>query len=171
MGKYPNQYYVQIVTREEVLMVGFVVSLYIAPSAQAPMNLVTTAHLVPGRGIEGDRFYDHSENEDANGDVMYDVTLVEQEAIQHIREEHSHADPGASARRNIVVHGVSLKELVGRTFCIGEVTLQGLERHDSCFSEDIDQADACNMLRSSDLGARILTEGMISIGDRIQEEQ
>ena len=38
-------------------MVGFVVSLYIAPSAHAPMNLVTTAHLVPVRGIEGDRFY------------------------------------------------------------------------------------------------------------------
>jgi MOSC domain-containing protein YiiM len=171
MGKYPKQYFVQISTREEVLMAGFVVSLYIAPSAHAPMNLVTTAHLVPGRGIEGDRFYDHRENEDANGDVMYDVTLVEQEAIQHIREERSYADPGASARRNIVVHGVSLKEFVGRTFSIGEVTLQGLERHDSCFSEDIDQADACNMLRSSDLGARILTEGMISIGDRIQEAQ
>ena len=150
-------------------MDGYVVSLYIAPSAHAPMNPVTTAHLVPGRGIEGDRFYDHSENEDANGDVMYDVTLVEQEAIQHIQEEHTHADPGASARRNIVVHGVSLKEFVGRTFSIGEVTLQGLGCHDSCFSEDIDQADACNMLCSSDLGARILTEGMISIGDRIHE--
>ena len=32
----------------------------------------------------------------------------------------------------------------------------------------IDQAEACNMLRTADLGARILTEGMISIGDRIQ---
>lgn len=150
-------------------MEGFVVSLYIAPFAHAPMDLVTTTHLVPGRGIEGDRFYDHRENEQASGDVIYEVTLVEQEAIQHIREEQSHADPGASARRNIGVHGGSLKDLVGRTFCIGEVTLQGLEHHDSCFSEEIDQADTCNMLRSSDLGARILTEGMISIGDRIHE--
>jgi MOSC domain-containing protein YiiM len=150
-------------------MAGFVVSLYIAPFAHAPMNLVTTAHLVPGRGIEGDRFYDHCGNEDASGDVVYEVTLVEQEAIQYLREGKSLAEPGASARRNIVVQGCSLKELVGRTFCIGEVTLQGLERHDTCFSEDIDQVDACTMLRSSDLGARILTEGMISIGDRIHE--
>jgi MOSC domain-containing protein YiiM len=150
-------------------MEGYVVSLFIAPFAHAPMNHVTMVHLVPGRGIEGDRFYDHRENENASGDVIYEVTLVEQEAIQHIREEQSQAGPGASARRNIVVQGCSLKELVGRTFCIGEVTLQGLERHDSCFSEDSNQADACNMLRSSDLGARILTEGMISIGDRVQK--
>lgn len=150
-------------------MEGFVVSLYIAPSAHAPMNLVTSAHLVPGRGIEGDRFYDHRGNEDVSGDVVYEVTLVEQEAIQHLREEKSPTDPGASVRRNIVVHGCSLKGLVGRTFRIGEVTLRGLSRHDSCFSEDINQAHACAMLRTSDLGAQILTEGMISIGDRLQE--
>lgn len=150
-------------------MEGIVISLYIAPVAHAPMNQVTTAHLVPGRGIEGDRFFDHREVEVTNGDVIYDVTLVEQEAIQHIIEKQSQAGPGASARRNIVVQGCSLKELVGHTFCIGEVTLQGLERHDSCFSEDSNQADACNMLHSSDLGARILTEGKISIGDRVQK--
>jgi MOSC domain-containing protein YiiM len=148
-------------------MEGMVVALYIAPMAHAPLNQITTAHLVPGRGIEGDRFFDHREHEVASGDVVYDVTLVEQEAIGHLQEEQ--ADPGASARRNIVVQGCSLKELAGRTFRIGEVTLQGLARHDTCFSEDIDQADACNMLRSSDLGAQILTEGMISVGDRIQE--
>jgi MOSC domain-containing protein YiiM len=149
-------------------MEGFVVSLYIAPSAHAPMNPVTTAHLVPGRGIEGDRFYDHFGNTDASGDDIYDVTLVEQEAIQSLRREKSPADPGASARRNIVVHGCSLQELVGRTFRIGEVTLRGLARHDSCFSEDIDQADVCALLRTADLGAQILTEGSISIGDQIE---
>jgi hypothetical protein len=97
-------------------MQGFVVSLYIAPSAHAPMNEITTAHLVPGKGIEGDRFYGHSEKESANGDVIYDVTLVEQEALQSLREVKSPGDPGASARRNIVVHGCSLHELVGRRF-------------------------------------------------------
>ena len=127
------------------------------------------AHLVPGRGIEGDRFFDHREHEVAGGDVVYDVTLVEQEAIEHLREEQADTDRGPSARRNIVVHGCSLNALAGRTFCLGEVTLQGIARHDVCFSEDSDQADACNMLRFSDLGAQILTEGIISVGDSIQE--
>ena len=149
-------------------MEGFVVSLYIAPSAHALMNPVTTSHLVPGRGIEGDRFYDHFGNTGASGDDIYDVTLVEQEAIQSLRREKSPSDPGVSARRNIVVHGCSLQELVGRTFRIGEVTLKGLARHDSCFSADIDQADVCALLRTDDLGAQILTEGSISIGDQIE---
>jgi hypothetical protein len=34
-------------------MEGFVVSLYIASTAHAPMNQVTAAYLVPDRGIEG----------------------------------------------------------------------------------------------------------------------
>jgi len=150
-------------------MEGIVVALYIAPMAHAPMNQVAAAHLVPGRGIEGDRFFDHREDEVANGDVIYDVTLVEQDALQRLLEEKVLTDPGDSARRNVVVQGCALKELTGRTFRIGEVILQGLKRHDSCFSENIDQSDACNMLSSSDLGARILTEGIISIGDKIQE--
>ncbi|HXZ04104.1 MAG TPA: hypothetical protein VEH81_04680 [Ktedonobacteraceae bacterium] len=150
-------------------MEGYVVSLYLAPTVHVPMNQVSTAHLVPGRGIEGDRFYGHHENQNASGDVIYDVTLVEQEAIEHIQDQNPQADPGASARRNVVVKGCSLKELAGRTFRIGEVTLQGIARHDACFSGDIDQSNACNMLLSADLGARILTEGIISIGDRIQE--
>ncbi len=150
-------------------MEGYVVSLFVASTSQAPMKSVTTAHLVPGRGIEGDRFFDHREHEVASGDVVYDVTLVEQEAIGHLREEQPDTNPGPSARRNIVVHGCSLNEYAGRTFRIGEVTLQGIARHDACFSEDSDQADACNMLRFSDLGAQILTEGMISVGDSIQE--
>src|SRR5215469_13961414 len=145
-------------------MEGYVVALYIAPMAHASMNPVTTAHLVPGRGIEGDRFFDHREHEGVSGDIVYDVTLVEQEALMHLREEQTHGNPGASARRNIVVDGCSLKEFVGRTFRIGEVTLLGIARHDACYSEVSSQADACNMLRFSDLGAQILTEGMISVG-------
>ena len=150
-------------------MEGYVVSLFIASTSQAPMKSVATAHLVPGRGIEGDRFFDHHEHEDTSGDVVYDVTLVEQEAIGYLREKQPDTNPGPSARRNIVVHGCSLKEFVGRTFRIGEVTLQGIKRHDTCYSEDSDQSDACNMLRFSDLGAQILTEGIISAGERIQE--
>src|SRR6516225_3452087 len=97
-------------------MEGIVVALYIAPKKHEPMNQVTTAHLVPGRGIEGDRFFDHREDDVANGDVIYDVTLVEQEALQRLRERKVLTEPGDSARRNIVVQGCSLKELAGRTF-------------------------------------------------------
>ncbi len=35
-------------------MEGVIVSLHISPRAHAPMKALLTAHLVPGRGIEGD---------------------------------------------------------------------------------------------------------------------
>jgi hypothetical protein len=40
-------------------MSGIVVSLHIAPEVHAPMIFLPVAHLVPGKGIEGDRYYTH----------------------------------------------------------------------------------------------------------------
>jgi MOSC domain-containing protein YiiM len=88
-------------------------------------------------------------------------------------------DPGASARRNIVVRNCDLSHLVGRTFCIGEVTLRGLarrEREDSP-AESLEQATPhecttpagyCLVLPRPDLRAMVLTGGTISVGDRIE---
>ena len=43
-------------------------------------------HLVPGKGIEGDRFYGvHPVSEE----IVYEVTLVEQEALEAIRNHFS----------------------------------------------------------------------------------
>lgn len=150
-------------------MEGIVVSISIATVPGAPMTSLRAAHLVPGRGIEGDRFYGLGGVLSASGEVTYEVTLVEQEALEALRNEQPSAAPGRSARRNIVVRGCPLRALAGRTFRIGEVTLRGLVRHDSCYSPDTGQADACAALSSADLGAQILTEGVIAVGDLIHD--
>jgi MOSC domain-containing protein YiiM len=139
-----------------------IVSLFIASAPGAPMISLTAAHLVPGRGIEGDRFYDWHP---ASDEIPYEVTLVEQEALEALCNQQ----PGGSARRNIVVRGCSLDALAGRTFRIGEVTLRGLARHHVCLSQETMQADACASLYGADLGAQILTEGVIAVGDLLQE--
>lgn len=149
-------------------MEGMVVSISIAPLPGEPMTLLKTAHLVPGKGIEGDRFYGLNGSRSVSDEVIYEVTLVEQEALETLwRKQPSTAQEG-SARRNIVVRGCSLSALAGHTFRIGEVTLRGLVRHDSCYSQDIDQADACASLYGADLGAQVLTEGVIAAGDLVQ---
>lgn len=122
-------------------------------------------HLVPGKGIEGDRFYGVPP---VSEEIVYEVTLVEQEALEAIGNRQSPLEPGGSARRNIVVQGCSLATLVGHHFRIGEVTLSGLARHDACYSQEITQADVCMSLGGADLGAQILTEGTIVVGDLIQ---
>src|SRR5215831_3423274 len=101
---------------------GSVVSLHISPSADTPMTALVVAHVVPGRGIEGDRFYLRR----GIGNTEYDrftcdVTLIEEETIETMKQQESPIDSGDSARRNIVVRNCSLAQLIGHTFRIGDV--------------------------------------------------
>jgi hypothetical protein len=111
-------------------MDGCVVALYIARAAGAPMLALTTAHLVPGRGIVGDRFY--TRRSGAVHDGQSDVTLVEQEALDLLADTGASGESTASARRNIVIRGFPLHQLVGRRFSLGSVTLYGLAPHLTC---------------------------------------
>lgn len=147
-------------------MDGCVVALYIARAAGAPMLALTTAHLVPGRGIVGDRFYAQRSSDAHAG--QSDVTLVEQDALDILLEMGATGAPGASARRNIVIRGYALHQLVGRRFCLGSVTLQGLAPHRTCASPESTQQDACAALTGTTLWAQVLTEGDITLEDRLR---
>lgn len=148
-------------------MEGWIVSIHIASSADTPMTAITTAHLVPGRGIEGDRFYASRGSDVVTDTATCDVTFIEQEALKALKSEEPEANAGDTARRNIVIRGCSLQPLIGCTFRIGEVVLFGLAPHESCSSDNPHQATSCMALHRADLRAHILTEGMISVGDRI----
>ena len=74
----------------------------------------------------------------------------------------------ANARRNIVVRGYALHQLVGQRFCIGHVTLYGVAApHLTCASPQPAQQDACAALAGTTLFAQVLTEGDIAPGDRL----
>jgi hypothetical protein len=161
---------------------GSVVSLHISHSKHTPMTALSVAHLVPGRGIEGDRFYLRR----GIGNIAYDkftcdVTLIEEETIESMKKQEPPIDSGDSARRNIVVRGCSLTQLAGHTFRIGNVTLRGLaprsgdvlaseseEQKEPTLLENSDQATHCLVLPRPDLRAAVLTEGIISIGDQLE---
>ena len=161
---------------------GSVVSLHISPSANAPMTALPVAQLVPGRGIKGDRFYLRRGVGDAAYDQFTcDVTLIEEETIESMKKQEPPVDSGDSARRNIVVRNCSLSQLAGHTFRIGNATLRGLmprandalaseseEQKEPSLLENSDQASHCLVLPRPDLRAEVLTEGIISIGDRIE---
>jgi len=162
---------------------GTVASLHIAPAAHVPMTAIISAHLTPGRGIVGDRFYLRRGTDAAYDRTTCDVTLVEQEAVEAMHQQNPLADLGASARRNIVVRDCSLAQLVGRTFRIGNVTLRGLtpRKKDEAFSEPSgnvvppfmraergQQAASCRMIPpQAHLRAEVLTEGTLCVGDRV----
>jgi hypothetical protein len=159
-----------------------VVSLHISPSADTPMTALAVAHLVPGRGIEGDRYYLRR----GIGNTEYDrftcdVTLIEEETIQAMNKQEHAVDIGDSARRNIVVRNCSLAQFAGRTFRIGNVNLRGLAPRsidilasasevqiEPTLLENTDQVAHCLVLPRPDLRAEVLNEGIISIGDTIE---
>lgn len=158
---------------------GTVISLHIAPAGDVPMTALLSTQVVPGRGIVGDRYYLRRGRDAAYDQRTCDVTLIEQETIEAMKQQEPPIDPGASARRNIVVRDCDLSHLVGRTFRIGEVRLRGLahpEREDAP-SGSIQQAAPhecttpagyCLVLPRPDLRAMVLTEGTICVGDRIE---
>ncbi len=122
---------------------GTVVSLHVASSADVPMTALLSAHVVPGRGMVGDRYYLRRGRDAAYDQVTCDITLVEQETIEAMKQREPAIDPGESARRNIVVRGCELSQLAG-------------------------QATSCLVLPHPDLRAAVLSEGTISVGDRIE---
>ncbi len=133
---------------------------------------LTEAHLIKGRGIEGDRYYygtgTHSNEDD---EPWYEVTLIESETINALCQEKKMAlDPG-TPRRNIVTQGFALNHLVHRTFRIGEVILLGQALCEPCpnLSDLTSHTLMVGLIHRAGIGARILRGGIIRVGDEIEE--
>lgn len=150
-------------------MSGIVVSLHCAPRSHAPMIALPVAHLVPGKGIEGDRYYTSPKQPRPGVKTPYEVTLAEQEALDALNASLPGGVTEAGGRRNIVIRSCSLSTLAGRLFRIGEVLLCGAElREAPCDSSDHTTHRVCNGLHQQWLGASILTEGYIAPGDALE---
>src|SRR5437764_577719 len=101
---------------------GTVVSINITPVAEGPLQSVEEVRAIPGRGLEGDRYFDHPKLEPRR-----EITLVEAEAIEALRSEFKIDFELDGTRRNVVTRGVPLNHLVGKEFWIGEVKARGLQ--------------------------------------------
>jgi len=149
---------------------GFVVSLHISKAEAQPMIAITEAHTVPGRGIEGDRYYLGTGHFSEHHGPSYEITLIEEETIMALNEEIEdlNLEPG-DARRNVVTRGVPLNHLVGREFQVGEVTLRGIRLCDPCMHiAQLTRPEVLSgLVYRGGLRAQILTDGFIRIGDVI----
>ncbi len=129
------------------------------------------AHLVEGRGIEGDRYYNGTGTHSDDDEPWYEVTLIESETIHALRREKKMTlDPG-TPRRNIVTEGFALNHLVHRTFRIGEVILHGQALSEPCpnLADLTSHRLMTGLIHRGGLGARILRGGIIRVGDAIEE--
>src|SRR5919202_4141262 len=111
---------------------GVVVSIHLAPAAGAPLVAVEKARAVPGRGLEGDRYFAQAGTYSKRPGTGRAVTLIEDEALEAIYDEAGIELPPGASPRNIVTRGVPLNHLVDRQFCVGDLRLRGTRLCEPC---------------------------------------
>ena len=149
---------------------GTVISIHLAADAAAPMQTVNEARAIPGRGLEGDRYFEHKGTFSA-AKPDRELTLIEAEAIEALKRELD-VDYGlGDSRRNVVTRGVPLNHLVGRDFWIGEVKARGLRLCEPCshLQKLSHEKVLPGLVHRGGLRAQILSEGMIRVGETIRE--
>ena len=151
---------------------GKVVEIYIAAARGEPTIFVEQAHVVPGRGIEGDRYFTEARVFDNNSKPVKpgrELTLIEIEAIEAICKEDGIQLTPDQTRRNIITMGVSLNDLVGRVFYIGNIQLRGIRLCEPCnyLAGRTDPRIINSMAHRGGLRAEIISDGVIHISDII----
>jgi MOSC domain-containing protein YiiM len=152
---------------------GSVVSIQIAPAAEAPMVTVPQVEAVAGKGLAGDRYFrragTYSERLPSAG---RQVTLIEAEAIEAIAREAGLEIAPEASRRNITTRGVPLNHLVGRRLRIGDVVLEGTRLCEPCAHlESLSKGGVLKALvHRGGLRCDIVAGGVIKVGDTIRPE-
>ena len=149
--------------------VGTVELIALAAEAEGPMRTVSTAEAAGGRGLLGDRYERGEGTFSGKGGRGYDLTLVEAEALEELTARGVELAP-VEARRNLVVRGIALDELIGHRFRVGEVECFGQRRCEPC--SHLERLTRPGVLRGlvhwGGLRADVLSAGEIRVGDRVE---
>lgn len=145
--------------------------ILIAQSSDADMEARDQVRAVPGKGIEGDRYYTGDGTfSPAPQKPDFEITLIEQENIDAFAGESGLAFTAENARRNIVTTGVRLNDLVDKEFMVGTVRLRGHRLCEPCeyLSKATHPEVLKGLLHKGGLRAQIVSEGIIRVGDAIE---
>ena len=147
-------------------------AIAIADRAEAPMQQITTARAIPGRGLDGDRYANRAGTFTPRSGRLngYDLTLIEAEVLDELTLADGQRLGYAEARRNIVTRGIELNTLVGQRFKIGDVECVGRRLCEPC--AHLERLTHKGVLRKlihrGGLRADILTTGSITLGATIE---
>lgn len=147
---------------------GKVEAIHTASAAAGPVKALDHAVLIPGVGLEGDR-YALKQGTFFKPEPAFELTLIEAEAIEALRREYDVELAAGEARRNIVTRDVPLNHLVGREFVIGEVRIRGIRLCEPC--DHLQRVTGKQLIKGlrhrGGLRAQILTQGTIRVGDSV----
>ncbi len=125
------------------------------------MRRVGEAVCHAGMGIAGDRY--HGENPGSKTQI----TFLAREVVDDMGRTLGLADPDyAALRRNVLVSGIDLNSLIGKTFSLGEAVFEGVEECKPCYWMDQAVAPGANAFLAGrgGLRCRILADGVLRCG-------
>jgi MOSC domain-containing protein YiiM len=152
---------------------GTVEAIYIAEQPGQPMRFVEAVAGEAFRGLVGDRHYRPRGKPDSKGrrGEVQDVTLVEAEVLDMLRDEHGVELAGHETRRNVLVRGVRLNDLIGKQFRLGGLLCEGTEICQPCahMQRKTGKPVLKPLVHRGGLRARILESGSVRVGDSISQ--
>jgi MOSC domain-containing protein YiiM len=130
----------------------------ITVGASDALQAVQSVQAVEGCGLEGDRKFRAGGARPGGA-----LTLIEAEVLDDV------GLTGAESRRQVVVRGVRLNELVGKRFSVGDVECLGVELCEPCLHlQSLTRPGIIDeLVHRGGLNADILSSGTIAVGDPV----
>jgi MOSC domain-containing protein YiiM len=139
---------------------------YFGHHGRAPDNFplleVARIECVAGSGIRGDRFFDY--RDDYKGQITFFSLEVFERLSAHFKLQNKSA---GALRRNVIVSGVNLNDLIGEKFSVQGVQLRGTAHCKPCYWMNQAVAPGAEefLQGNGGLRAQILNDGVIAVGD------
>jgi len=150
-------------------MSGTLLAIHVGPQAAGRMEARREVRAVPGRGLEGDRYFKGEGSFSKVPGTGREVTLIAVEMLDLVeREQGIRLDP-SETRRNLLTQGISLNELIGKVFRIGSVRFRGMRLAEPC--DHLERLTVPGVMKGfvhrAGLRAEVLDEGVLRVGDGI----
>jgi MOSC domain-containing protein YiiM len=137
-----------------------IVSIHRVASKRGPAEQLAAADVVKSHGITGDY---------RSGQAGRHLTLIEAEAIATVAEKLSMKVPMDASRRQVVVEGIRLNELVGRQLRLGSLLVEVHELCHPCqrMESAVGPGAKAAMEGMGGVCARVIEGGTLRVGDGI----
>jgi len=152
---------------------GRVAGIFIAAEKEGPLEPRDEAKAVPGRGLEGDRYFAKAGTYSKTDGPHREVTFIESEAIAAAERDEKITIRPELTRRNILTEGVALNHLVGREFRVGELRFRGIRLCEPCrHMESLSGVAGARkaLVHRGGLRAQVLDEGLLRVGDEVRTD-
>ena len=122
----------------------------------APTYELDSVALFRNRGIKGDRFEFST----------YPLTFMSEEVMQDVCKELGLPYEPSLFRRNIIISGINLNQLIGKQFLIGNVSFEGIEGCAPCtwMNAVMKKGAYRSMSRRGGLRAQVIKDGILKTG-------